>query len=150
MDLNHLLNHTLEEFLLEYVSDKIEDVSELPEMLKEIAYLDNKQELIAQTTACEILDVDTAFVENYSLSENEIQIQYSMTFILQTFIDSRFIWRVQGGAQAALSIPNAGLEEWSVFDEQNSNFFREYEKHKESVRFQNIVYTDVECDTLYT
>ena len=118
-------------------------------MLKDIAYLDNKEEFIEKTTECEILDVADAFVEDYFLSGNEIHIQYSLAFILQTFADSEFIWRVQGCAQAELSIPNDNLEEWPVFDEQNNDFFEQYEKYKELVRFHNIAYTDIECDTLY-
>lgn len=148
MDLDNLLNNTLEEFLLECVSDKIEDVSELPKMLKDIAYLDSKQELIDKITKCEILDVEDSFVENYFLSGNEMHIRYNIVFILQTFIDSEFIWRVQGCARAELSIPDTDLADWSVFDTQN-NFFEQYEKHKEQVRFQNVVYTETECDTLY-
>lgn len=148
MDLDNLLNNTLEEFLLECVSDKIEDVSELPKMLKDIAYLDSKQELIDKITKSEILDVEDSSVENYFLSGNEIHIRYNMVFILQTFIDSEFIWRVQGCAHAELSIPDTDLADWSVFDTQN-NFFEQYEKLKGLVRFQNVVYTETECDTLY-
>lgn len=149
MDLNNLLNSTLEEFLLECVSNKIEDVSELPKMLKDIGYLDSKQEFIAKTTKCEILDVNDAFVENYFVSGNEIHIQYKLAFILQTFVDSEFIWRVQGCAQSKLSIPDTSLVDWSVFDTQNNKFFEYYKKYKESVHFQDTVYEEIECDTLY-
>lgn len=149
MDLNDLLNNTLEEFLLECVSDKIEDVSELPKMLKDISYLDNKQEFITKTTKCEILDVDDGFVENYFVSENEIHIQYKLAFILQTFIDSKYIWRVQGCAQSELSIPDTNLVDWSVFDTQNNKFLEHYKKYKELVHFHNTDYEEIECDTLY-
>lgn len=151
MNLDHLLNDTLEEFLLECVSGKIEEVSELPKMVKDIVYLDDKQELLNKTTGCEILDIEDSFIENYSLSENEIHIQYSLAFILQTFINSEHIWRVQGYAQVECSIPDTRKVEWSVFESQGNNnaFFEQYEKHKEFVRFQNIVYEENECDTLY-
>lgn len=148
MDLENLLNNTLEEFLLECVGDKIEDVSELPKMLKDIVYLDRKEEYIAETTRCEILDVDDAFVENYFVSGNEIHIQYEIAFILQTFIHSDYIWRVQGCAQLELSIPDTNTVDWSVFDEQNNNFFEHYEKFKKLVHFQNVAYREIECDTL--
>ena len=147
MDLNDLLNNTLKEFLLECVSDKIEDVSELPKMLKDIGYIDDKQTLTAKTTRCEILDIDDAFVKNYFVSGNKIHIQYELAFILQTFVDSDFIWRVQGCAQSELSIPDADSADWSVFAAQN--FFEHYENYRKLVQFQNIVYTEVECDTLY-
>ncbi len=38
MNLDHLLYDTLEEFLLKCVSGKIEEVSELPKMVKDIVY----------------------------------------------------------------------------------------------------------------
>lgn len=94
MDLDNLLNNTLEEFLLQCIIDKIEDVSELPKMLKDIDYLDGKDEYLAKTTRCEVLDFEDPFIENCFELENEIYIQYEFEFILQTFIDSKFIWRV--------------------------------------------------------
>ena len=148
MDLEELLNDTLEEFLLECVSDKIEEVSELPKMLKDINYLDNKQELTAKTTKCEVLGIDDAFVDDYFVSGNEIHIQYELTFILQTFIDSEFIWRVQGCARFELSIPDTASADWSVFDAQDDNFFGHYEKYKGLVHFQIVVYQEIECDTI--
>lgn len=48
MDLDNLLNNTLEGFLLEYVGDKIEDVSELPKMLKDITYLEKRSVFYAK------------------------------------------------------------------------------------------------------
>ena len=149
MDLDDLLNNTLEEFFLECVGDKIEEVSELPKMLEDIYYLDNKQEFISKTTNCEILGIEDSCVESYCVKENEIHIQYELEFILQTFIDSEFIWRVQGCAQVELSIPETSLVDWSVFDMEDDDFFEQYEKYKEFVRFQNIVYSQIECDTLY-
>lgn len=149
MDLDNLLNNTLKEFLLECVGDKIEDVSELPNMLNDIGYLDRKDEYIAETTRCEILDIDDAFVENFYVSENEIHIQYEIAFILQTFIHSEYIWRVQGCAKLEFSIPDTNSVDWLVFDTQNNNFFEQYNKMKELVHFKNVVYKEIECDTLY-
>ena len=148
MDLEHLLNDTLEEFFLQYVGNKIEEVSELPEMLKDIHYLMDKQEMIAKTTRCEILGIDNSFVDNYSVSGNEIHIEYEIEFILQTFIDSEFIWRVQGCAQAKFAISGPASADWLVFDELDNDFFDYYEKYKEYAHFEKITYTDIECDTI--
>lgn len=149
MNTDNLLNETLSEFLMECVSKKIEDVSELPKMLHDISYLDRKDEFIAKTTTCEMLDIDDAFTENYSVSGNEIHITYQIVYILQTFAGSEAIWRVQGSARAELSIPDTDSADWSVFDTQADKFFEHYEKFKGLVRFRNIVYNDIECDTLY-
>lgn len=151
MNLDHLLNDSLKDFLLECVGSKIEEVSELPKMVKDIGYLDDKQELLDKTTECEVLDIPDFLIENYSLSGNEIHIEYGMGFIMQTFINSEFIWRVQGWARVEFSIPDTGKADWSVFESlgNNNDFWEQYEKHKELVQFQNIVYEEVECDTLY-
>lgn len=146
MNVENLLNKTLEEFLMECVSKKIEEVSELPKMLQNIGYLDRKDEFIAKTTACEILDIDDAFIESYLVSGNEIQIKYQIDYIMQTFVGSEAIWRVQGSASAELSIPDSA--DWSVFETQPDKFFENFEKFKELVRFRNVVYSDIECDTL--
>ncbi len=42
VDLDNLLNNTLSEFFLECVGNKIEEVSELPEMMKDIGYLESR------------------------------------------------------------------------------------------------------------
>ena len=56
---------------------------------------------------------------------------------------------MQGCEQVEFSIPDTSLVDWSVFDMEDDDFFEQYEKYKEFVRFQNIVYSQIECDTLY-
>lgn len=142
------LKDVLDEFLLECVCSRIEDISELPKMLKDINYLDNKQELIAKTTSCEILDVEDYFVTNYSTSENKIHVEYEISFILQTFIDFESIWRIQGVAKTDFTILNADLIEYSAINEKGSNFSDNYERNKKLIHFKNIIYSDIECDTM--
>ena len=59
---------------------------------------------------------------------------------------------MQGCAQAELSIPEAVLNDINDIMEDD-DFDEQIEKYEdileESVSFQNIVYTEVECDTLY-
>lgn len=148
MNVENLLNKTLEEFLMECVSKKIEEVSQLSEMLKNIGYLDSKDEFISKTTRCEMSDIDDAFIESYLVSESEIHINYQIAYIMQTFVGSEAVWRVQGSARAELSIPNTDLEGWSAFETEPDNFFENYKKFNGLVRFKNVVYSDVECDTL--
>lgn len=70
------------------------------------------------------MDSDNCFVDNYSVSGNKIHIEYEMEFIMQTFLDSEFIWRVQGCARAKFSIPGPDLVDWSVFDAEDHDFLR--------------------------
>ena len=86
VDRDELLCDTLEEFLLECTGDKVEEVLELPKMLADIFYLSDKEELLEQTTRCEILDIDDGFVTYDEVVGDEIHIHYSLDFILQTSI----------------------------------------------------------------
>ena len=120
----------LNDELLDIVCEKIEQVSELPEMLKNIGYLDNKETLIEQTTACEILDISDSVITDQRVSENKVLIDCEIDFILQTFIDHKIVWRVQAAAKVRLSAP-----EDEIFDPG-------------LVDIQSIEYIDVECDDL--
>ena len=120
----------LNDELLDIVCEKIEQVSELPEMLKNIGYLDNKETLIEQTTACEILDISDSVITDQRVSENKVLIDCEIDFILQTFIDHKIVWRVQAAAKVRLSAP------------EDENYDPEF------VDVQSLEYIDVECDTL--
>ena len=113
VDRDELLCDTLEEFLLECTGDKVEEVSELPKMLADIFYLSDKEELLEQTTRCEILDIDDGFVTYDEVVGDEIHIHYSLDFILQTSIGPEPVWRVQGSARMELSIPDITVTDWS-------------------------------------
>ncbi len=86
-------------------------------------------------------------MDNYSISGNKIHIEYEIEFILQTFLDSEFIWRVQACARVKFTISGPDSVDWFVFDAEDHDFFEEYEKYKEFVHVEKITYTDVECDT---
>lgn len=147
MDIEELLNDTLEEYLMEVVGDKVEDVAELPNMLKDISYLDNKEELIAKTDYCEILEPGDAEVEDCEEDGGDIHLTYVFDYIMQTFIKDDFIWRIQGTIRAELTITDADSVDWSEFED--GDFDALYDKFKELVRFDKVKYDFIECDTLY-
>lgn len=147
MDIEELLNDTLEEYLMEFVGDKVEDVAELPSMLKDIGYLDNKEELIAKTDYCEILEPGDAEVEDCEEDDGDIHLTYVFDYIMQTFIDDDFIWRIQGTIRAELTIADADSVDWSEFED--GDFDELYDKFKEHARFDKVQYDFIECDTLY-
>lgn len=147
MDIEELLNDTLEEYLMEVVGDKVEDVAELPNMLKDISYLDNKEELIAKTDYCEILEPGDAEVEDCEEDDGDIHLTYVFDYIMQTFIKDDFIWRIQGTIRAELTITDADSVDWSEFED--GDFDALYDKFKELVRFDKVKYDFIECDTLY-
>lgn len=145
MELEDLVDETLEEFLLECVGNKVEEVSQLPAMLDGIEYLEDKDELIAETTWCEMLEVGDSTVEHCYEKDGKIYIFYSLDYILQTFSDSEFIWRIQGTIKAQLSIPDTKTVNWSEFADSEKSFEELYEKYKHLVHFDRIDYTFIEA-----
>ena len=120
----------LNDELLDIVCEKIEQVSELPKMLKNIGYLYNKEALIEQTTACEILDISDSVITDQSVSGNKVIIDCEIDFILQTFIDHKIVWRVQAAAKVRLAAP------------EDENY------DPDDIDIQSLEYVDVECDDL--
>ncbi len=67
---------------------------------------------------------------------------------MQTFINSEFIWRIQGTIKAQLSIPDTNSVDWLEFDNGDKNFEELYEKYKHLVHFDRIDYVFIEADTI--
>lgn len=145
MQIEDLAEETLEEFLLECAGNKAEEVSQLTAMLDGIEYLADKDELIAETDECEILEVVDSEVERHYKKNGKIHIMYSLDYILQTFSDSEFVWRIQGTIKAHLSIPDEKTVNWSEFDDEKNDFEELYEKYKHLVSFEKIEYCDIEA-----
>ncbi len=148
MYLEDLVEETLEEFLLDCVGNKVEEVSELPAMLDGIGYLTDKEELIAETDYCEILDISDSSVLHCYEEDGKIKIFYTMDYILQTFVDSEFIWRIQGTIKTQLSIPDMNTVNWLEFENSEESFEELYDKYKNLVHFDNIEYVFIEVDTI--
>ena len=134
---------SIEEFLLNCVGDKIENVSEIPKMLGNISYLDNKDNLISQTTKCEILDTEDYHILKYSINNGFINVIFNMSFIIQTFVNYEYIWRIQCMAEAEIIIKNNTIIDFNEFNPDD------YRKYKDLIEINNIKYYDAECDTLY-
>lgn len=145
MTVRELLNDSTEDmgfFLLNCIGDKLADASELPKMLDKIGYLDKKDELIGKTTECELLDAEECAIIGSAEKNECIEISCRTNYILQTFIDSDYIWRISGRVNAVVSIPNnlfAGVESFDPDD---------YRKYAGSIAFTSLDYSCVECDTI--
>lgn len=148
MYLEDLVDETLEEFLLECVGNKVEEVSQLPAMLDGIEYLADKDELIAETVMCEMLDVGDSMAEHCYEENGKLYIFYSLDFILQTFSESDFIWRIQGTIKAQLSMPDTNSANWAEFEDSDKSFEELYEEYRPLVHFDRIDYAFIEADII--
>ena len=135
----------IEDFLLDCVCKKIEAVSELPKMVEKIGYLDDKDSILSRTDECEILDTDSYGMKSHTFGNGKINIKFEVSFILQTFIESEYIWRVQSTARLDIEIPDDSAYNWDDFNPNKINF----QKYKDLVAIKNIEYFQTECDTLY-
>ncbi len=117
-------------------------------MLEGIEYLIDKDKLIAETDECEILYVGDSIVEHCYENNGKIYILYALDYILQTFIDSEFVWRIQGTIKAQLSIPDEKTADWSEFADGKKSFEKLYEKYKGLVRFEKIEYDFIEAEII--
>lgn len=131
-----------EELILNFVGDRIENVSEIPEMLHDIKYLDSKDNLILHTTKCEILDISEYHISKYDVKLGFINVKFNMAFIMQTFVNSEYIWKIQCYAEADIDIADSPLFNYEEFDPDN------YKKYIDLIKINNIKYYDAECDTL--
>ncbi len=114
-------------------------------MLEGIEYLIDKDKLIAETDECEILYVGDSIVEHCYENNGKIYILYALDYILQTFIDSEFVWRIQGTIKSQLSIPDKKTADWSIVRRRQK---RLYEKYKVLVRFEKIDYAFIEAEII--
>ncbi len=145
MCLEDLVEETIEEFLLECVGNKVEEVSQLPAMLDGIEYLMDKEQLIAETDACEMLEVGDSDVLHCYEEDGKLHVIYTLDYILQTFVDSEFIWRIQGTIKAELSMPDTNTVDWTEFADEDKSFEELYDKYKDLVNFDRIDYLFVEA-----
>lgn len=145
---NIIQKEYLYDFLCECIGAKVEEPNQLTQMLKDIGYLDQKEYLISKTTTCEILDCEDIEITNSQEEENLIIVDCVLSYIMQTFIDKEFIWRVQATAECTLSIPNGDSYNWDMIEGSMSSK-EAILNHKDIIEYQNIEYKDVECECLY-
>ena len=69
----------------------------------------------------------------------------ALDYSLQTFIDSEFVWRIQGTIKSQLSIPDKKTADWSIVRRRQK---RLYEKYKVLVRFEKIDYAFIEAEII--
>ena len=129
--------------VLEFVVNKVEEPKQLNIMLKDIGYLDNKDEFINKITRCEVFDCTNYEIKNVIINNDNIELLYKLDYILQALSGKEFIYRVTGVCNCKLIIP---LTLYSVLNSENNINILEY---RDKINFLEIKYDDIECDCLY-
>ncbi len=144
---DELINEILYDFLWEIVSNKTEEIKNLTAMLKDIGYLDDKEELIAKTTECAVQTTDNFDIINSYEEDDHIVIDCEMDFIMQTFIGREYIWSITGVTKCKICIPGIEGYNWEII--KNARFANDLLCHKDIVDFTDINFDGIECDCLY-
>lgn len=147
MSAQELIESISETFLWEVVSAYIEQPRFLPEMLRDIGYLGDKDEIIKKVDGMEILDSET-FDILYNVTENgRIAFGFEMPFVLVAKSGREQLLRITAVAAGMCSIPDENAFNWGAFDWDDMNR-PELLAHKDLAEFSLLNFEDVECDDL--
>lgn len=147
MSAQELIESISETFLWEVVSAHIEQPRFLSEMLVNIGYLDNKEEIIKRVDGMEILDSEPLEIL-YNIAENgKITFGFEMPFVLVAKSGREQLLRITAIAAGKCSIPDENAFNWGAFDWGDMNK-QELLAHKELAEFLLLNFEDAECDDL--
>ena len=147
MNAHQLIESISETLLWEVVSAHIEQPRFLPEMLRDVGYLDNKDEIIQRVDGMEIMDSEPLLIL-YSVAENgRIYFGFEMPFVLIAKSGKEQLLRITAIAAGKCYIPDDNAVDWSAFDWDAMNK-QELLAHKDLAEFFLLSFEDVECDYL--
>lgn len=147
MGTQELLDGLSETFLWEIVSAYIEQTRFLPDMLRNVGYLENKDEIIQRVDKMEILDSEPLEIFDCSADNGRIFFGFEMPFILIAKSGKEQLLRITATAAGKCSIPNENAFDWNAFDWDDMNR-PELLAHKDLAEFSELRFEQVECDDL--
>lgn len=147
MEARKFIDGLSETFLWEIVSAYIEQPRFLPDMLRDVGYLDNKDEVIQKVDSLEISNIDPLFIL-YCITENgRIVFGFETPFVLIAKSGNERLLRITAVFAAKCSIPDENAFDRSAYDWENMNR-QELLAHKDLAEFSAVRFEDAECDDL--
>lgn len=147
METQELLDKLSETFLWESVSAHIEQTRLLPDMLQNVGYIENKDEVIQKVDKLEILDSEPLEIFGQSADNGRISFNFSMPFVLVAKSGKEQLLRVTATAAGKCLIPDGNAFDWNAFDWDDMNK-QELLSHKDLAEFSQLRFEEVECDDL--
>lgn len=147
METQELLDSISETFLWESVSAHIEQTQFLPDMLRNVGYIENKDEVIQKVDKLEILDSEPLEIFGQSADNGRISFSFSMPFVLVARSGKEQLLRITATAEGKCSIPDGNAFDWNAFDWDDMNR-QELLSHKDLAEFSQLRFEEVECDDL--
>lgn len=147
MGTQELLDSLSETFLWEAVSAYIEQTRFLPDMLRNVGYLDNKDEVIQRVDGMEILDSEELEISDPNADNGRVSFGFEMPFVLIAKCGKEQLLRITATAAGKCSIPDETAFDWSAYDWDDMNK-SELLAHKDLAEFSELRFDYVECDDL--
>ena len=147
MIMRDLLEKLSETFLWECVSAYVEQTRFMSDMLNNVGYLENKDEIIQKVDRTEILDSEPLEVFDCNADNGRISFGFEMPFILIAKSAKEHFLRITATAVGKCSIPDENAFNWSAFDWGDMSKQALLE-HKDLANFSEIRFEYAECDDL--
>lgn len=147
MEIQELLDRLSETFLWESISAHIEQTRFLPDMLLNVGYIENKDEITQKVDRLEILDSEPLEIFDYSADNGRISFGFVMPFILIAKNGKEQLLRITATAAGKCSIPDENAFDWNAFDWEDMNK-PELLAHKDLAELLQLRFEEVECDDL--
>ncbi len=133
----------IDDFLWEVVTNKIEGVNYLPEMLQGINNISDKTTLMLEVEKCDIIDTNDFKIIDECIIDDGVLIQCETDYIMITSHKSKESLRIQGILQCEIIIPREDYD-WDTVKKARSK--KEMLSNKDIVSFKKICFKEVEAD----
>lgn len=147
METQELLDELSETFLWEIVSAYIEQPRFLPDMLRNVGYIENKDEITQKVDDMEIMDSEEPEIFDSNTENGRISFGFEMPFVLNVRCEKEPLLRITATAVGQCSIPDESDFDWNAFDWEDMDK-PELLSHKDLAEFSEMSFEDVECDDL--
>lgn len=147
MDREEVIENIAETVLWTVVAANVEEVDQLPVMLKDIHYLGDKENILTRTTWCEVFDSDFHMIHHIKDGES-LLVAFEMTLLLSTWKQEQQLLRVTATATGTCRIPDIGTYDWENVDLDGMNKHELLKMSKDLVEIVELHYTDVEADNM--
>lgn len=131
--------------LWEVVCAHVENINQLPIILRNIGYVEDIDNVIAQVTECEVLDSEPLAIVDFKNHEESILINFEMQFVLSAWRGTRQFLRITALAVGKCRIPDIGKYDWKSMDFEDMSK-EELLSYEGLVDILELSYSNVECD----
>lgn len=147
MEIKEVIEILSTTLIWEVISEKVENLNQLPIMLGDSRYIENKDTTISQITRCEVLDSESLEIIGFTNYDESIFVVFEMPFVLSAWNESKQLLRITATVTGKYSVPDSKKYDWDNIDFENMGK-KELLEYKELVDILEINYQFVECDDI--